>query len=68
MFLYLVPNRASSPLIKTPLPTLCWRRRTASMVDDPKDTMFRDYMPDQSGLTLGLQVQDLQRREEPAAV
>ena len=68
MFLYLITNREDSPLIKTPLSTLWWRRRTAVLVDDPRDTMIRDHMPDQSALALGLQVQDLQRREEPAAV
>jgi len=68
MFLYLITNRENSPPIKTPLSTLWWRRRTTVLVDDQRDTMIRDHMPDQSALALGLQVQDLQRREEPAAV
>jgi hypothetical protein len=68
MFTYLITNRATSPLIKTPLPTLWWRRRTAVLLDGQRDTMSRDHESQQSGLTLGLQGQHLRGWEEPAAV
>jgi hypothetical protein len=68
MFTYLITNRATSPLIKTPSSTLWWRRRTALLADDRRDNINSDHLTDQSGLTLGLQIQVLQRREEPAAV
>jgi len=68
MFTYLITDRATSPFIKTPLPTLWWRRRTAVLLDGQRDTMSGDHEPHQSGTTLGLQVQHLRGWEEPAAV
>ncbi len=68
MFTYLITSRATSPLIKTPSSTLWWRRRTAVLVDDRRDTISNDHLTDQSGQTLGLQVQHLRGWEEPAAV